>query len=117
MAVTQGKNDRTFLYWNDKNIKREKLFQLLSSFHSSGQYWGAPPHRGLWVISTIYEITPNEIPKRRCGHSPHSAQTKQYYYMTTTLQVNKDTLGSTLKSIGNQYGDTVVLYDDYKQHE
>jgi hypothetical protein len=37
--------------------------------------------------------------------------------MTTTLQVNKDTLGSTLKSIGNQYGDTVVLYDDYKQHE
>ena len=29
--------------------------------------------------------------------------------MTTTLQANKDTLGSTLKSIGNQYGDTVVL--------
>ena len=49
--------------------------------------------------------------------TPHSAQTKQYYYMTTTLQVNKDTLDSTLKSIGNQYGDTVVLYDDYKQHE
>ena len=36
MAIAQGKNDRTFLYWNDKNIKREKLFQLLSSFHSSG---------------------------------------------------------------------------------
>ena len=37
--------------------------------------------------------------------------------MTTTLQVNRDTLDSTLKSLGNQYGDTVVLYDDYKQHE
>ena len=29
--------------------------------------------------------------------------------MTTTLQVNKDTLGINLESIGNQYGDTVVL--------
>ena len=35
----------------------------------------------------------------------------------STLQVNKYTLGSNLKSIGNQYGDTVVLYDYYEQHE
>jgi len=98
MAMTQGKNDIN-LCWNDKNNKEKNFIFQLFSFHSSLQYWGTLSHRGLRIISTINEITLNKTLKRRCGHSPHSAQTKQYYYMTTTLRVNKDTLYSTLKSI------------------
>ena len=118
MAMTQGKNDIN-LYWNDKNNKEKNFYFLTVFIPLFALVLGYTATPGLCTISTTNEITLNKIPKRRCGNSPHSAQTKQYYYMTTTLQlqVNKDTLDSTLKSIGNQYDDTVVLYDDYKQHE
>ena len=94
------------------NKKKNFYFQLFSLFFPLFELV-------LWYIATpgstcyfhhIRNHTMNKTLKRRCGHSPRSAQTKQYYYMTTTLQVSKDTLGSTLKSIGNhQYGDTTVV--------
>jgi len=56
-----------------------------------------------------YEITLTKPPKGAVvtPHIVHKQNSTNIY--DSTLQVNKDTLGSNLKSIVNQYGDTVVL--------